>query len=159
MIIKEYDRIKALEYCKQYALSRNPAYYNFDLIGGDCTNFVSQCIYAGSSVMNFTKDVGWYYVSSYDRTASWTGVQFLYKFLTTNKGVSLFAKEVEKSNIDIADVIQLGSNDVFYHSLFVSDILGGNIYVSTHTKDAFNRPLNSYFYNQIRFLHIEGVRI
>ena len=31
--------------------------------------------------MNFTPVMGWYYRSSYDRTPSWTGVEYLYHFL------------------------------------------------------------------------------
>ena len=55
----EYDRQKAKEYAKKWAYSRNPKYYNFDNVGGDCTSFISQCIYAGSGIMNYTKDIGW----------------------------------------------------------------------------------------------------
>ena len=69
-----YDVQKATLYAKTWALSRNPQFYNFDKLGGDCTNFVSQCIYAGCGVMNFTKDIGWYYKSLNDRSASWCGV-------------------------------------------------------------------------------------
>ena len=76
-----YDRGAAVDYARRWALSRNPAFYDFSDIGGDCTNFVSQCIYAGAGVMNYTKDTGWYYISSSDRTPSWTGVEYLYDFL------------------------------------------------------------------------------
>lgn len=43
-----YNREKAVEYARRWAYDRNPQYYNFDPIGGDCTNFVSQCLFAGS---------------------------------------------------------------------------------------------------------------
>ena len=39
---KKYDRDKVIEYAKKWAYSRNPQYYNYDGIGGDCTNFASQ---------------------------------------------------------------------------------------------------------------------
>ena len=51
MKVKEYNRQKCLEYANQWALSRNPKYYDYEKIGGDCTNFASQCIYAGSGVI------------------------------------------------------------------------------------------------------------
>lgn len=41
-----YDRKKSIEYAKKWAYLRNPKYYNFDPVGGDCTSFASQCIYA-----------------------------------------------------------------------------------------------------------------
>lgn len=44
MRILEYDRQAAFEYAKNWAFRRNPRYYNFEKIGGDCTNFASQCI-------------------------------------------------------------------------------------------------------------------
>lgn len=40
MISRIYDRISAVSYAKKWALSRNPKYYNFDTVGGDCTNFI-----------------------------------------------------------------------------------------------------------------------
>ncbi|MBR4879641.1 MAG: amidase domain-containing protein, partial [Clostridia bacterium] len=55
-----YNRLAAVRYARKWALSRNPMYYNFDETGGDCTNFASQCIYAGAGVMNFGPLYGWY---------------------------------------------------------------------------------------------------
>lgn len=55
MNYKEYNRENAVKYAEKWAYSRNPRYYNFDSIGGDCTSFVSQCIFAGSNTMNYTK--------------------------------------------------------------------------------------------------------
>ena len=81
----EYNREAAVAYAREWALSRNPAYYDYSELGGDCTNFASQCIYAGAGVMNYTPVFGWYYISSAERTASWTGVEFLYNFLTQNE--------------------------------------------------------------------------
>ena len=73
-----YNRADAVNYAAEWAFRRNPKYYDFSGIGGDCTSFVSQCIYAGAKVMNFTTNTGWYYISSDNRTPSWTGVSFLY---------------------------------------------------------------------------------
>ena len=50
----EYNRANAVAYAKKWAYGRNPKYYDFSDLGGDCTNFASQCIYAGSGVMNYT---------------------------------------------------------------------------------------------------------
>ena len=77
-----YDRAAAVAYARKWAMTRNSAYYDFENIGGDCTNFASQCIYAGAKVMNFTPVMGWYYRSAADRTASWSGVEYLYEFLS-----------------------------------------------------------------------------
>lgn len=160
MIIKNYDRESAVQYAKIWAFNRNPKFYNFDNLGGDCTNFVSQCLLSGCKVMNYTQNFGWYYHSINDRTPSWTGVEFLYNFLTSNKSVGPFAKLVDRFSTKIGDVIELGrQNGSFYHSMIITKIQNGNIYTSSHTVDSFDRPLSSYIYDKIRFIHILGVRI
>lgn len=90
MRTKVYDRKKVVEYAKKWAYGRNKRYYDFEKIGGDCTNFASQCIYAGSGKMYYDKLIGWYYNSISDRSPSWTSVELLYKFLTNNVGVRTF---------------------------------------------------------------------
>ena len=47
LIDTPYDRDAAVAYARRWALSRNPLYYDFEDIGGDCTNFASQYIFAG----------------------------------------------------------------------------------------------------------------
>lgn len=154
-----YDREAAVAYAEKWALKRNPAYYDFQHIGGDCTNFASQCIYAGAKVMNFTPDVGWYYRSLSDRAAAWSGVEYLYKFLVNNRSVGPFGHIVGKSEAMPGDIVQLGtSNGRFYHSPVITKT-NGSILVAAHTFDALNRPLSSYSAATIRFIHIDGVRI
>ena len=154
-----YDRNAAVQYAKKWAYGRNPAFYDFSRIGGDCTNFASQCIYAGAGVMNFTPVFGWYYLSANDRTASWTGVEYLYRFLTENESAGPYAKEVPLSELEIGDVVQLGrETGDFYHSPVVVGFARGQILVAAHSYDAYNKPLSSYSYDRVRGLHILGVR-
>lgn len=153
-----YNRTAAVEYARKWALTRNPAFYDFEEIGGDCTNFASQCIYAGSGVMNYTPVMGWYYNSPYDRTPSWSGVEYLYNFLITNKSVGPYAKIVPASQVLPGDIVQLGTGSGdFYHSPVITAI-SPIILVAAHTYDALDRPLSSYIFDTARFLHIEGVR-
>ena len=77
-----YNRERAVEYARRSALSRNPLVIDFTGRGGDCTSFVSQCIFAGTGVMNYTETFGWYYISSENRAPAWTGVEFFYDFVT-----------------------------------------------------------------------------
>lgn len=155
----EYNRTAAYEYAKKWAFGRNPAYYDFSGIGGDCTNFASQCIFAGSEVMNFTPVTGWFYRTANDRTASWTGVEYLYRFLTENDGAGPFAERATLDKLEIGDVVQLGTSaGDFYHSPVVVGFRRGEILVAAHTYDAFNKPLSSYNFAQARGIHILGVR-
>lgn len=157
-----YNRTLAIKYAEKWAHNRNPRYYNFDDIGGDCTNFISQCIFAGSQIMNYNKNNGWYYINGNNKSPSWTGVEFLYKFLVNNKSVGPFGEKTEINNIQIGDAIQLsfdGNN--FTHSLIIVNIDNkdlDNIYTSSHTDDSFNRRVSSYSFKNIRFIHINGVR-
>ena len=153
-----YDRQSAVRYAKEWALARNPRYYDFDPLGGDCTNFASQCIYAGSGVMNFTPVTGWYYRSLGDRAPAWTGVEELYRFLTLNRSVGPFARTASLEEAEIGDIVQLGTaSGDFYHSPVVV-ATSPQILVAAHTFDALFRPLSSYVYEEIRVLHVEGVR-
>lgn len=153
-----YHRERAVAYARQWALRRNPAYYDFEAIGGDCTSFASQCIYAGSAVMNFTPVTGWYYRSAHDRTASWTGVEYLYQFLTGNTSVGPYARVVSPREAQAGDIVQLGNRaGTFYHSPVITAVSPA-ILVAAHTFDALDRPLYSYSFDAVRFLHIEGVR-
>ncbi len=156
---KEYRREAALQYAKQWALGRNPRYLDFEHMGGDCTNFASQCIYAGSGVMNYTPVKGWYYNSGYDRTPSWTGVQYLYNFLVGNKSVGPYAVVTDEKGIQPGDIVQLGNGSWYYHSPVIVAVENGRIFLAAHSYDAYMRPLDSYQYEQARFLHIKGVRV
>ena len=157
MKIVSYKREAAVTYARRWALGRNPAYFSFDGIGGDCTNFVSQCLFAGAGVMNYNESFGWFYKSLWSRSPSWTGVEFLYQFLTENKSVGPYGREVSLENLQPGDIIQLGDGQRFYHSLLVIETVP-QITVAAHTDDAYNRPLASYYYTTARGIHITGVR-
>ena len=167
MRIIDYDREKAVAYARRWAFSRNPAYYNFDAVGGDCTNFASQCLFAGVGTMNYTPDIGWFYRSINDRAAAWTGVEFFYRFLTANasgggigSGVGPFAQEVPLESLKIGDFVQFGrSTGDFYHTPVVVGFSRGVPLLAAHTFDAFGRSLNSYQFERLRCLHILGARV
>ena len=152
-----YNRAKVYEYAKKWAYSRNPQYYNYDPIGGDCTNFVSQCIYAGCGQMNYNRVNGWYYINGNNKSPSWTGVEFLYKFLITNKGIGPKGKEGPINTLKIGDVIQLSFDGInFSHSLIV--VKNGNsiynTFIAAHTLDTFNKIVAEYTFEKYRCVHI-----
>lgn len=155
-----YDRQAAVRYAAEWAMRRNPRYADFEEMGGDCTNFISQCLYAGAGVMNYTPDTGWYYIDLNRRSAAWTGVEYLYRFLTTNRRAGPFGRELPLAEAVIGDVIQLSFHEgVFTHSLLVVGFPPGrrDVLVAAHSYDAFARPLSSYYFEEARLIHIEGV--
>lgn len=163
-----YNRSHAVEYAQKWALSRNPLFTDFTGQGGNCTNFVSQCIFAGCGVMNFTPTFGWYYRSPNDRAPAWTGVEELYRFLSgdpnfvaANGGAGPYASDAQTSRmIEAGDVVQLADDTgSFYHSLFICGFTDNDILVCAQSDDAQNRPLSDYAFTSLRILHIEGARL
>lgn len=158
-----YRRGRAVSYAERWAFSRNPLFEDYSGLGGDCTNFVSQAVYAGSCIMNYTPTFGWYYLSPDDRAPAWTGVEFFYRFITNNEGAGPFGTETYAGGLEMGDVVQLGMRDVdgfrFYHTLLVTGADEDGYLVTAHSDDAAGRPLSSYRYDRARFLHIEGVRM
>ena len=161
-----YNRLAAVRYAHQWAYGRNPAFYDYEKIGGDCTNFASQCVYAGSGVMNYTKDLGWYYIDANNKAPAWTGVEYFHQFMTRQEQtVGPVAQEVSIGQIEPGDVIQLSfDGESWNHSPVVVRLLRtpalqpADVLIAAHSYDADNRPLSSYDYRAIRFLHFIGVR-
>ncbi len=164
-MIIPYNRAKAVSYAHEWAMSRNPRFYDFSGIGGDCTNFASQCLYAGSGVMNYSRDNGWYYTDLNNRAPSWTDVDLLYQFLVTNRYRGPFARETGMESILPGDIIQLsfvGNNDFNHSPVVVATGIHpqiNNILVATHSADHDNYPLSRFDWQQIRFIHILGVHV
>ena len=167
LVTKPYNRERAVEYALKWALDRNPLFIDFTGIGGNCTNFVSQAILAGSCTMNYTPNFGWYYVNAEDRAPAWSSVEFFYDFMTgapmfieQNRGIGPFAMEVPRERVVLGDVAQYAnSQGDWYHTVMITGFDGEEILVSAQSDDARNRPLSSYNFTTVRFLHIVGVRV
>ncbi len=154
-----YNREAAVAYALEWAYTYNPEFYNFNDIGGDCTNFASQCLLAGGSMMNFDYPRGWYYVDVNNRSPSWTGVNELYEFLINNQGIGPRAVLVDLSEIEDGDIIQLDfrGDGIFDHTPVVVERGEGTpetVLIAAHSCPARCRPLLTYNYEGIRCLHI-----
>ena len=168
LILRGYDRYRAVEYAKRWALERNPQFANFTGIGGDCTNFVSQAVYAGSCQMNDTPTFGWYFNSLNDRAPAWTGVEAFYDFFTGSGDfapVTLregpFGYVTEKPYAQLGDVIQLADETGdFSHSLMITGFSdSGELLLTAHSNDVLDRPLSEYTNASERIIHIIGVLV
>ncbi len=163
MRLYPYDRWAAVSYAHAWAYGRNPAFYDYEKLGGDCTNFASQCVYAGSRIMNFTPTYGWYYIDANEKSPAWTGVPYFYNFMTRRE--ETVGPVAVESSIDLirpGDVIQLSFKEQEWnHSPVVVSVISpepSGILLAAHSYDADNRPLNSYEYRDVRFIHFIGVR-
>ena len=160
---KPYNRRAAVEYAHRWAYSRNPNYYDYEEIGGDCTNFASQSLYAGSGVMNFEPTFGWYYLDANRKSPSWTGVPYFFDFVT-RKEISQgpYGVSAPLELILPGDFVQLQFNETrFGHTPIIVETgdpptLQSTL-VAAHSEDADWRPISSYQFRDIRFIHILGV--
>lgn len=148
----KYSGEEAANYAIKYALNYNMEYTNWNDNGGDCTNFVSQCVMAGGAPSS--------HVWSKDSNA-WVRVKEFRNYFVSNK----LAKEIlninnmKFNNINIGDVIQLKrwDNNIWSHSVIISHINEeGQIFVTAHSIDRLNYGLYNYFpterYKDLRIL-------
>ena len=162
-VFYEYNREAAVSYARRWALGRNPAYMDYELWGGDCTNFVSQCIYAGGLAMNGSSaSVGtvdstskWYciYIKStlgvrkYAITTSWIRVSDFNTYLG-----SLVSKSTKTtlssliSSCSAGDVVQLADKTTGtpYHSIIINAKGSSTAYFCGHTKNRSNADVKDY---------------
>ena len=161
-LILPYDREATLRYARYWAYRRNPLYYDYSELGGDCTNFASQCLYAGTGVMNDTPLYGWYYHNPNDKAPAWTGVPYFYDFLTRPEvSPGPFGRDVPLEETVPADFVQLRKGSAVYGHTPIIVAAGTpptleNTLVAAHSYDVDYRPLATYTFDEIRFLHILG---
>ena len=144
----KYNAKLASKYAQKYALTYNSKYKNFDSSGGDCTNFISQCINAG----NIPTNTKWKPYSN-----SWVRVNELYYYLIENGlGVDVTSTNTYKEG----DIIQFYNKEkgYFSHSGIITHNLGHGEYLyCCHSYDKLNFPLSEVFpfmYDKIRVVQL-----
>lgn len=136
-----YDRVRAVRYADAWWDGTNPRYPRFS---DDCTNFVSQCLFAGGLPMWGEPDrtAGWWFqfgpkpVWSY----SWSTAHALYLVLTSAFGARVVS---DPADLRIGDVIFYDWNGegTYHHSTIVTDFDAmGEPLVNAHTIDSYHRP-------------------
>ncbi len=163
MRLVPYDRAAAVHYAHAWAYGRNPRFYDYEAIGGDCTNFASQCLYAGSRIMDYTETFGWYYIDANRKAPAWTGVEYLFNYLTrTRAAVGPAARDTSIFELLPGDIVQLSFDAARWAHSPVVVAVGEprgyeTVLVAAHSYDADYRPLASYEFTSVRFLHVFGV--
>ncbi|MBQ8430776.1 MAG: amidase domain-containing protein [Clostridia bacterium] len=154
----KYNRDLAVKYARKYALNYNPNYFHFDGIGGDCTNFISQCLLAGGGIMNYDKYYGWFYINKDNRAQSCTSVKYLQRFLLSENSPGFKVKIVPINELEVGDIIQIRQNpNEFNHTVIITKITDSEIYVCSHSYDALDKPLSEYTYLELKGIHILGI--
>jgi hypothetical protein len=164
-----YDREKAVEYALEWANSFNPEYHTSD---NDCTNFVSQCLYAGGYKM--TED--WFMVKAKDSEVNlffkafikitadqstedgwiWTKSWVVLKEFYPYKSQSLYStKELyidKASNIEnvfknerspnVGDIMIFVDGGGVCHATLITKVTDKEIYYSAHSEPRSNYELS-----------------
>ncbi|WP_369901116.1 amidase domain-containing protein [Bacillus manliponensis] len=98
-----YNRLEAVKYAERWWDDRNPAFRNFP---DNCTNFISQCLYAGDTPMRGYPNIrkGWWQQNN-QWSWSWAVAHSFYWYLS-GETVGLRAKQVEKpEDLLLGDII------------------------------------------------------
>ncbi|CAI6080231.1 amidase domain-containing protein [Cohnella sp. JJ-181] len=121
-----YDREAAAAYAEAWWDKGNPAYETFEV---NCTNYVSQCLFAGGAPMNYTgkRESGWWYHGqSGDQerwSYSWAVANSLQHYLSQPRPAGLRATRVERpEQLSPGDVIcyDWDGNGQYRHNTIVT---------------------------------------
>jgi hypothetical protein len=168
-----YNRSAALSYSYTYRsyATKNTSYksmYYQDGYGGDCTNFVSQILYAGAPKMssNWKYDKKGTSTTNDDTwTNSWSVVGSLGNFLTTNTGIgpygSVVPVTVTGGYLKSGDVILVSSDggSYYFHAVSAYQFVNGSLTIVGHDTDRFNYPISNYLLlYTLKFIRIDGWR-
>lgn len=121
-----YRRDLAAAYADRWWNEPNPAYENFEV---NCTNYVSQCIFAGHAPMNYTgeRNSGWWYKGRSGGqelwSYSWAVSNALRIYLASPRSSGLRAVQVDSpAELQLGDVIcyDWDGNGRYQHSTIVT---------------------------------------
>jgi hypothetical protein len=163
-----YDRVKAQRYADAWWNDYNPRFRRFTV---DCTNYVSQCLWAGGASMNVTgrRDKGWWYRQAGGEkdswSYSWTVAHSLYWYLATSDKALRAEVKASAGELTIGDVIsnQFDGDGRWQHNVIVTDMDGqGMPLINAHTVNSRKRYWSyqdSYAWTEktkYKFFHIIG---
>ncbi len=160
-----YQRELAVQYANQYWNQPNPGFVTFHV---DCTNFVSQCLYAGTLPMDYTmkRDSGWWY-KGYVQGKEWWSYSWavahalqLY-LLQSGRGIAVqSARELE-----LGDVISYDWNGDgrYQHSTIVTahnsnqePLVNAHTYSASHEYWAYEQSPEMSVRTKYVFIHINS---
>lgn len=183
-----YNRDEAYNWAHLHWNNYSPAYQNFgdsDYKGGDCTNFVSQCLRAGGAKNDKKGDYQWYYdnngsANTSDDSYSWTwstarGLNYILlgNYKTNEYGPKGTEKTISEDIqydssigqfVTIGDIIQYQwkADAKITHSAIIVGMLYNSSkeryepVISTHTVDSWYTPWSRNAYKTY-FIHITGI--
>ncbi|NEW08078.1 amidase domain-containing protein [Paenibacillus sp. SYP-B3998] len=141
----KYDRASVVNYAEAWWDKANPKYEEFEV---DCTNFVSQCLFAGGAPMDYTgkRASGWWYAGKQGSqelwSYSWAVAHSLKTFLLhSHRGLHSYAvndpKELQPGDTICYDWD--GDGRYQHNAIVTAKDANGMPLVNAHTYNSRNR--------------------
>lgn len=162
-----YHRDLAVAYADRWWNESNPEYEEFEV---NCTNYISQCLFAGRAPMDYTgrRETGWWYKGRDNGkewwSYSWAVSNALYAFLSGKRSSGLRAESVAApEQLSLGDVIVYDWNGDgrFQHSTIVTafdvdgmPLVNANTVASRHRYWDYRDSYAWTEQTQYRFFHI-----
>lgn len=143
-----YDRNAAAAYARQWAKSNNPNYRTFPK---DCTNFISQALFAGGWThtgweFSRTENTTWYY-AGLSQSYTWAGAHN-HMLFHNSAGRSWVAEKFEWMIIGEPISVDFEGDGHVDHTVIITKVdANNNLFVSYHSYHTLDQPLSYFFSN------------
>lgn len=168
---RSYDRDKAVAYARQWVGTRNDSWPDYSRNGGNCQNFVSQCLLAGGIPMDIYSPGIWKWYGSAPnnlaqmagRSAAWSAVGDFLEYVQNNTGYGLAAAaDAPYYTGRPGDIIHLGNAERWRHTVLITGVVedgDGNVedyLICSNTADLRDFPVSAYAYTRQMLIRVEG---
>ncbi len=158
-----YNADAAVAYAKKHAKNPNPEYSNWTGYGGDCANFVSQCLHAGGMEMRGTPGTieasenlsNWFSTGNSrdikNKSETWRAAVGFRTYWTANANDTCTFSVVGSDSYNFGwkgDAVSLlqDTGNAFHTLIIVGyDDLNDDFLVAAHSDPALDRPLREYY--------------
>lgn len=155
-----YDGAAAAAYGADWIGRRNPVWDDFTGNGGNCQNFVSQCLYAGGIPRDITGRERWSWTKKDGglpedtrQENSWINVEAFREYASANRRYGLAARvDMPYYSGAVGDVIQMGFPQRWSHGVLISQVIydeDGTVsdyLIHSNTADVKNFPASAYMF-------------
>ena len=141
-----YNVSNAIAYADKYCINYNSAYNSYKGRGGDCANFVSQCLYAGG----FKQDSEWY-----KHSVAWINVM---KQIAHFKAYGTFLNATN-SNLIKGNPIYFdwnGDSTYDHATICVGRNNSGIAILDSHTKDLYHATWTNWSFRKAATIQLRG---
>jgi hypothetical protein len=162
--MKTYDRRAARAYAIKYVFNYNTGWPSDRRLGGDCTNFVSQCLLAGGwtmvrrgTIVGSARDGGSWFSGKAgcdldsDRSRTWAAAANFNRYLFWGGR----ARACKVEDLAVGDVVLKSEFGIIHHTMIVTELLRTGVsdrllpLLTYHTNDVLNRPITDLNLNNL----------